>query len=674
MDKLKKGNLSLVQTISTVFITITLMAILLSVTSIKGVERIERQFSHLSDHALPLAMMNAHLTQTILEQVKQLSYSTQSKSIQQLQSLEEQVERLKQQTSGSGDRVVSLSNQFGDTISSDDNTILTDHIESLNQLSESVIVTQKDILLLQQSIDLELDEFRYGLSSAGPEMSRISAFLAAGNPESADAANRFIANVSAMETGFIQLLMEENEQKAREQYRELKNRLAGVELAYDDFKEWHPDVIEFASLISAYEMVISGFEPGAIVDKILQKLELVSTQNGQVDKMVVAANQTIAILKGISNSAESLINDGKNVVKSTIANIILIVLSSGVSMVLLVVVAGLFLRAWINGALKNITGCLSKMTGHDLTASAKLTGPKELQDVAEKLNSLASSTRESLTNVTNNSDTLYQAAEISHSAAAQSQQSLALQNDALASMVDTVNELDRSIREISEVSAESYQDSQSASKHSIQGVEAIEQNQVRLKALADSLDANEVSMQELDKRVRQISEMVDLISGIAENTNLLALNAAIEAARAGEQGRGFAVVADEVRKLASDTSAQTTNIRGRMDQLVLAAQTSQRAVEESREEMNNALSSSEQVKETFAHIESSISHIRTRVEQVSVSTEEQQRATVNVTQSIKAVSKQGEETQMQLDSMVGSSQQVANIAENQQTMLHKYVV
>ena len=351
-----------------------------------------------------------------------------------------------------------------------------------------------------------------------------------------------------------------------------------------------------------------------------------------------------------------------------------ILLVSGTVLVFAVVLAWLLLRRWIHQGLVNILSNLNQMTQHNLTATVELIGPLEMKEVAVKLNQVILSTKESIGTVTRNCETLYQTAEISHGAAEQSNQSLTEQNESLASMVTTVNQLEASIREIALITNESYQESTAASEHSARGVLAIEENQTRLRRLEETLNANEGSMVELDKRVKQIREMVDLISGIAESTNLLALNAAIEAARAGEQGRGFAVVADEVRKLASDTSSQTMSIRERMNQLVAAAERSRVAVEESRQEMSNALDSSELVKSTFVDIETAVMHIRSRVEQISVATEQQQSATAYVSESITRVSDQGTQTKLQLESMVESSEQVADIAGHQQAMLHKYVV
>ena len=138
------------------------------------------------------------------------------------------------------------------------------------------------------------------------------------------------------------------------------------------------------------------------------------------------------------------------------------------------------------------------------------------------------------------------------------------------------------------------------------------------------------------------------------------------------KGRGFAVVADEVRKLASGTSQQTTNIRNMMNELVAAAGRSRSAVTESRSEMANAMQTSGDVKQAFEKIEVAVSQIKGRVEQIMVATEQQARATVDVTHSITRVSEQGEDTKLQLESMIESSEQVAEIAGHQQAMLHKY--
>ncbi|AIW18943.1 methyl-accepting chemotaxis protein [Vibrio coralliilyticus] len=665
-------SLSLIQTISAVFLTITILVIGLSVTSIKGIERVGAQFETLSDQALPLAMTNAKLTQAILEQVKQLGYGSQVSDIEGLNRIKEQTVNSSDETSTLVEQVFAISSEFNQAISQQQELELRENIEALSDLTNRILSAQKSLLTMQGSIDSQVTEFRYGLSSIGPEMNRISSFLAVDNPESSDAANRFIASASSMESTFLGLMMQTDQDKAMQEYKEMRNRIAGINLAFDDFSEWHPEVKEFASLIAPYDMVQDGFSESGVLKQILKKLELAQNQSAQLSQAAILANDTIQLLNNISQTAEVLIDDSKRVVSNTIYSINTVLIISSLVLVAIIVVSWAFLRTWINRGLKNITGNLNRLTEHDFTNTVTLLGPFEMKEVARKLNQVIESTRGSISTVTRNCETLYQTAEISHDAAEQSNLSLARQNESLTSMVETVTQLEASIKEIATVTNESYSESQQAAEYSGNGVKVIELNQVRLQSLEDTLNMNEHSMIELDNRVKQIREMVDMISGIAENTNLLALNAAIEAARAGEQGRGFAVVADEVRKLASDTSQQTSNIRDRMSELVAAAEKSRSAVSASREEMTFALESSEQVKSTFENIEKAVNQIRLRVEQITVATEEQERATADVSQSIAHVSEQGEQTKLQLESMVENSEQVAEIAGHQQAMLHKY--
>ena len=139
----------------------------------------------------------------------------------------------------------------------------------LQHMTNSVLLAQIDIQGKQNLIDSQIGGFRYGVSSIGPEMNRISSFLVQNNPEAHDAANRFTASASAMANTFLMLLMQSDLDKAEDEFRELRNRIAGINLAYDDFSEWHPDIVEFASLTAPYDMVKEGFtEEGVILSLI----------------------------------------------------------------------------------------------------------------------------------------------------------------------------------------------------------------------------------------------------------------------------------------------------------------------------------------------------------------------------------------------------------------------
>lgn len=665
-------SLSLMQTISAIFIAIILLVILLAVLSLKSMEKVGLQFSNLAEQTLPLALNNASLTQNILEQVQYLGDGIRTENQLELKSVNTQLNQLSLKTQVLIEQLFSISSHFGTTITPQQKEQLQTKNINFQTLIKSILAAQADQLEQQQSIEAAARVFRYGLSSVGPEMNRISSFLSMDNPESMDAANRFIASASSMESTFLLMMMQRDPQLAYEQYKEIRNRMAGIDLAFDDFKEWHPDVMEYTSLTAPYDMVKAGFTDGGILQKILKKVEQGKLQRLEMNQAAQIAKETIVQLNAISNAASGLIKQSESVVHDAMYRVERVQYIGGIVLTVLVLLSWLGLRHWLKKGLDNLMVRLSLLTQHDFSQPTMLIGPNECKEVAVKLNQVIASTNESLSTVTRNCEILYQNAETSHDAADKSNINMVLQNDSLVNMVTTVTELESAIRNIAMVTNESYEESVSASKYSSQGVDVIEQNRGRLESLENTLHLNEVAMLELDSRVKQIREMVDMISGIADSTNLLALNAAIEAARAGEQGRGFAVVADEVRKLASDTSQQTTNIRSMMNELTAAAERSRQAVYESRQEMTNALHSSDEVKTTFEQIEKAVEHIRDRVEQISVATEEQERATADVSRSITQVSAQGGQTKLQLEAMVESSKQVAAIAGDQQAMLHKY--
>lgn len=189
-----------------------------------------------------------------------------------------------------------------------------------------------------------------------------------------------------------------------------------------------------------------------------------------------------------------------------------------------------------------------------------------------------------------------------------------------------VDDLGRSLADVAQVTRQASDLSLKASQEANAGGETVAEMVRELSRIETVIQDAGEKILDLGKRSDQISQIVNIINEIAEQTNLLALNAAIEAARAGEQGRGFAVVADEVRKLAERTTRSTREISETISQLQGLTDQSVKVMDRGSKEMRLLIGETQKTADVFSRIVASASDVSGRVNQIAERTGEQTRS------------------------------------------------
>jgi methyl-accepting chemotaxis protein len=301
-------------------------------------------------------------------------------------------------------------------------------------------------------------------------------------------------------------------------------------------------------------------------------------------------------------------------------------------------------------------------------------GSDELSNVTNELSSFISNLSDVLAELRKESESLKEGSSL-----------LALQmTDSVKAVDDSSRQIELMAHSIDEVASTSSTLSESASKVSettnqvlsilSQGTTSSNTSQQTIEAFSEEVTEMATDLALLQTECSNIGSVLDVIRGIADQTNLLALNAAIEAARAGEQGRGFAVVADEVRALAHRTQEATVEIHSMVEGLQEKSTNAVTAISRGQELTQDSLTHSAEVVEALEQIGQVFNEVNSLTSQIASGTEEQQQSTASVNTNMTEVVSLSRDITDGLSSVAQHAEQQQNTSMDVDTTLNRICV
>ncbi|WP_226528843.1 methyl-accepting chemotaxis protein [Metabacillus niabensis] len=383
------------------------------------------------------------------------------------------------------------------------------------------------------------------------------------------------------------------------------------------------------------------------------------------------------------------------------AQLTLIILSSVAAV--FAIVCGVGISIFITRPIFRLGNAVKQVASGNLQVE-KITikNKDEIHDLNESFNAMTDNLREMIRSIADHSDQVAASAEQLNASAEQSSKATETVSSAIQEIASSaektttklelnsssLHEVLQGIHHISESSATVSELSRETTKEAEEGGNYVKNSLTQMRFIRESVGRSNEVVQTLSQRSTEIGSILDVISDIANQTNLLALNAAIEAARAGEHGKGFAVVADEVRKLAEQSQASTKSIA---DLITFIQKDTEESVNIMNEVVHNAeegVKVSEITSEKFAQILTSTKNITPQIEQVTATVQQISASIDEIANSAMEVSRLAQEnaasseevaasTEEQLASMQeidASAQALAHMAEELKTVVGRFKI
>ncbi|WP_421209506.1 methyl-accepting chemotaxis protein [Aeromonas enteropelogenes] len=389
-------------------------------------------------------------------------------------------------------------------------------------------------------------------------------------------------------------------------------------------------------------------QASALIVEIQGKLEQITAQSQQLMNRSIQASEQV--------QRQSTLTQGASI---------------GVAILIAILVAYTLGKA-IRRPLKELLRVLNEVTRGDMTQRIGFRSNNEFGQLGKQVNLLIEQMGEVLTQLSQASAQLNDAAHGNRHTTEAVRADLEKQRQETASVAAAMTQMEASVREVAQAANQTLERVMDVEKASETGRKVMAGNITTTHQLAGKLQQTGKVIGDVNAMSGQIGNILDVIRGIAEQTNLLALNAAIEAARAGEQGRGFAVVADEVRSLAGRTAQSTSEIQTMIENLQQGVAKAVAVMQECSREMDSCMDQSSHANNAMEEVQGIVVLISDMSSQIASAAEQQQATSADIATNLNRISDISDLNYQGIERVAETSQQLDALAEQQEELVKRF--